>query len=505
MTNSEERIGIADLMAQSGVGFGTSGARGLVADMTDRVCYAYTLAFLQHLAQRGDAPPGSRVAIAGDYRSSTGRIMAAAAMAVRDLGYEPVNCGFIPTPALTLYGIAQGIPSLMVTGSHIPDDRNGIKFNKPGGEILKEDEAAIRTRQVVIPAGKFAVDGAAVTPPPLPPEEGAAHEAYVRRYLDFFPADALRGRRIGLYEHSSVARRALGEILEGLGAEVTRLNCSEEFIPVDTEAVRPQDVKLARGWALTYGFDCIVSADGDGDRPLISDERGEWLRGDVAGILCARYLGAARVVTPVSSNSAVEKCGWFEQVVRTRIGSPYVIAAMDAALAGGARGVVGYEANGGFLIADDLEREGRLLGALPTRDAVIVPLAILMLAAESGAGLSALLDRLPRRFTHSDRLKDFPTGLSRSRIAALCSGDFERDKAAVEALFGDAFGPVRAFDLTDGLRITFDSEEVVHLRPSGNAPELRCYNEAASRERAAEMNRLCMDLLAGWRGSCNAG
>lgn len=499
MTEKKERIGIANLMEQSGVGFGTSGARGLVANMTDRVCYAYTLAFLQHMTEQEGLSPGSQVAIAGDYRSSTRRIMGSAALAVKDLGYEPVNCGFIPTPALTLYGIAQGIPSLMVTGSHIPDDRNGIKFNKPSGEILKDDEAAIRAQVVEIPAGRFSVDGMAMISPSLPPEDGAAYGAFVRRYLDFFPVNALRGRQIGLYEHSSVARQALGEILEGLGAEVTRLNRSEAFIPVDTEAVRPEDIELAGKWALTHQFDCIVSADGDGDRPLVSDEDGGWLRGDVAGILCARYLGAGRVVTPVNSNSAVEKCGWFEGVDRTRIGSPYVIAAMDEALAGGAAGVVGYEANGGFLIAGDIEKDGHTLHALPTRDAVIVPLAVLMLAAESDVRVSGLLAQLPQRFTSSGRLKNFPTELSRVRIDALSSGDFDQDKAAVEALFGELFGPVKGFDVTDGLRITFESEEVIHLRPSGNAPELRCYNEAASNERAAEMNQVCMELLAEWR------
>ncbi|MCP5086321.1 MAG: phosphomannomutase, partial [Rhodobacteraceae bacterium] len=50
-----------------------------------------------------------------------------------------------------------------------------------------------------------------------------------------------------------------------------------------------------------------------------------------------------------------------------------------------------------------------------------------------------------------------------------------------------------------GLRITFESGEIAHLRPSGNAPELRAYTEAGSPERAAEMNRICMQVLAGWR------
>jgi phosphomannomutase len=50
-------------------------------------------------------------------------------------------------------------------------------------------------------------------------------------------------------------------------------------------------------------------------------------------------------------------------------------------------------------------------------------------------------------------------------------------------------------DATDGLRITFANQEIVHLRPSGNAPEFRCYTEADSEERAMEINRICLDLV----------
>lgn len=500
-TGEVECIRIAELMAASGVKFGTSGARGLALDMSDRVCYAYVLAFIQYLESGGQLQRGSRVAIAGDFRPSSPRIMAAAAMAVADAGCVPVNCGFIPTPAVALYGIGNGIPSLMVTGSHIPDDRNGIKFNKATGEILKQDEEGIGAQEVVIPAGRFKTEGAAVTPYKLPAVDGEAEHDYVLRYLDFFPRHVLAGQRVGVYQHSSVARDVMAKILKGLGAEVVALGRSEKFIPVDTEAVRPEDVELAAKWGREYDFDCIISADGDGDRPLVSDERGHWLRGDVAGILCARYLGARVVATPVSSNSAVEKCGWFEEVKRTRIGSPFVIAAMDEALQNGAEGVVGYEANGGFLIASGIDRDGYHLPPLPTRDAIIVPLAILMLAKQAKVSISGLLQQLPQRFTSSDRLKEFPTGLSQSRIATFNSGDFNKDKQAIEAVFGGEAGEVKSLDATDGLRITFENQEVIHLRPSGNAPELRCYNEAASEARAQEMNRRCLAIMNRWRES----
>ena len=122
-------------MTSSGVAFGTSGARGLATAMTDRVCYAYTKGFLQYLESIAEIKrAGERVAVGGDFRPSTGRVMDAVCQAVADMGYHPVNCGRIPSPAVALFGFENAIPSIMVTGSHIPDDRNGIKFNKCAGE-----------------------------------------------------------------------------------------------------------------------------------------------------------------------------------------------------------------------------------------------------------------------------------------------------------------------------------------------------------------------------------
>jgi phosphomannomutase len=284
------------------------------------------------------------------------------------------------------------------------------------------------------------------------------------------------------------------EIFGGLGADVVRRGYSETFLPVDTEAVRAQDVALARGWAAAEHFDLLVSADGDGDRPLVGDEHGNWLRGDVAGILTARYLDAEVVVTPVSSNSALEKSEWFTRVVRTRIGSPFVIEGMQQAVSEGASQVVGYEANGGFLIMTPIVVDGRQLAALPTRDAVIVALGVLLLARRQGVPVSQVGALLPPRFTASDRLKDFPTELSAQRIAGLA-----QDPQAIEQAF-PALGAVTHIDLTDGLRATFANDEVVHLRPSGNAPELRCYTEADSAERAQSLNAECIGRLAAWRG-----
>ncbi len=487
-------VSVSILMETSGVKFGTSGARGLVVDMTDRVCFAYTTAFLDYLEAENLIQAGSSVAVAGDYRPSSPRIMQAVGLAIEKAGFKPVNCGFVPTPAVAAYAMQRGIASMMVTGSHIPDDRNGIKFYKPEGEILKHDEQGMCSRTVALDEDLFDEQGMMKESFAWADETHDAYTEFVQRYMNFFPQNCLKGKRIGVYEHSSVARGVLADVMQGLGADVVKLGFSETFIPVDTEAVREEDVKLAKQWVTEHKLDCIVSADGDGDRPLVSDEKGVWLRGDVAGIVCAQYLGARHVVTPVSCNTAVEKSGYFKSVQRTRIGSPFVIEVMNRLLEKGEKNIVGYEANGGFLTASNIEQAGQTLAALPTRDAVIVPLAIIMASIQEGVSISELMQTLPQRFTASDRLQGITTAASQKLLADLRQGlhqDFHQDRGWLEHMFGE----VKSTDETDGFRVSFVSEEVVHLRPSGNAPELRCYVEASQPARAEAMLKLVFDSL----------
>lgn len=478
------------------VKFGTSGIRGLASDMTDKVCYAYTLSFLDYLQSIKAIHNGHAVGIGGDLRNSTPRIMNAVAAAVIDAGYQPINCGLLPTPALTLYGIRQGIPTLMVTGSHIPDNRNGIKFNKPDGEVLKHDERGILAQCPILNNTLFNKENL-LKDNYLPALNRRAEQQYIARYLDFFPKNALVGLRIGIYQHSSVARDLLLTILSSLGAEVLSLGRADYFIPVDTEAIRDEDIILARQWSEQYALDCIISTDGDADRPLVSDEHGEWLRGDVMGILVAQFLQLDAVVTPVNSNSALEKSAYFNRLMRTRIGSPYVISAMQSIT--GAKKVGGYEANGGFLLNTSVSFDGQQLAALPTRDAVIVPLCILLAAQKTKVSIATLLKTLPERYTYSDRIRDFPTPLSRSILAKIQTGQPSENATVFAHLFAQQLETAVSFDFTDGVRVTLANDDIVHLRSSGNAPELRCYTEAGSYAQAQALNQLCIQCMCRWK------
>ncbi len=481
------------------LGFGTSGLRGLVTELTDLACAQYTRAFIRYLKERQAA--SHALSLAGDFRSSTPRILRAVAWAIRQEGLEPDWYGFIPTPALALHAMSRGQASLMVTGSHIPDDRNGIKFNLPWGEVLKSDEAGITRHHTELQAtiDRDQIVAATFNSEGMLGEEVPAAETlhpsaqatYVRRYLDFFPRGCLAGRKIAVYQHSSVARDILVELLEALGATTVRLGRSDRFIPVDTEAVENPEQLAA--WVRGEDVHALVSADGDGDRPLVVDECGTVVRGDVLGVLVAAYLRADSVSAPVSCNTVLEKCGLFPRIERTRIGSPYVIESMMAAVKAGCHRVVGFEANGGFLLGSKVagETAGTELQPLPTRDAALPILACLHAATRRALNLSQLVGSLPHRFTYSGLLRPFPNAQGRALTARFTAGG----PAEAARWFSKDFGPVQSLDFTDGARIVFQSGDILHLRPSGNAPEFRVYTESSRPETAASNNERAMTIL----------
>ncbi|MFT7440255.1 MAG: phosphomannomutase, partial [Sulfitobacter sp.] len=345
--------------------FGTSGLRGLVTELTPDLIGAHVRAFI------ASCPVGSGIWIGRDLRGSSPKISRMVANAAGEMGVQVTDAGAVPTPALALASMKAGCAAVMVTGSHIPDDRNGIKFYTPEGEITKAHEAAILAN----------LDAHATHKGPKPTTNTTAEAAYIARYTSAY-GTALAGMRIGVYSHSAVGRDLMINLLTQLGAQITELGRATHFVPVDTEAV-PENVRAQlRDWASSHPLDAIVSTDGDGDRPLVADATGNIVPGDVLGQITGAALGAQVAVTPVSSNSGAEQV--FNRVIRTKIGSPFVIAGMETATGR----VVGYEANGGFLLGYDASGPAGPLPALMTRDAVLPILASLM-AAKSAGSLAA--------------------------------------------------------------------------------------------------------------------
>ena len=528
--------------------FGTSGLRGLVTDITDLEAYINARGFLDELVARGALKARTPVALAGDLRPSSESpdrsISRAVAEAVRDAGFRVVYDGRIPTPALAAHGFREGWPSIMVTGSHIPFDRNGIKFNRADGEVLKSDEARIvaaveRARRTIYaePTTTSAFDDQGMfrrPAAPLPPADPEAHRRYVDRYLSFFPPQALAGTKVVVFEHTAVGRDILAEILRGLGAEVFPTGRTETFVAIDTEAI-PDDrlaemQALAREATAKFGpFDALVSTDGDSDRPMVfgaaTDGTLTFIGGDSLGILVADYLDADAVAIPVTATDAIERHFAERPVrlIRTKVGSPFVIEGI-APLPGHRK--VGWEANGGFLTFSAIAREGRTLAPLPTRDAILPITAVLHAARLRRCRVGELLAALPPRFARAGLLDHVPVSQGRalaartdtrqkdlrtvtfpiagSSVAARWTDFAGREQEATGALAsrlaeihaaisadfssdfdqGRGFGALLHLDYLDGLRMTFAGGDVAHVRSSGNAPQLRIYALASSDERA---------------------
>lgn len=445
------------------VKFGTSGLRGRASAFTPDLVGAYVRGFLETACSVADTRD---VAIGADLRSSSRAIAAMVAGAVAASGWRPIYGGAVPTPALAAYALKRDIAAIMVTGSHIPPDYNGLKFYRPDGELLKSDEAPIgAAAENVLAAGWTFV------PADLPAVEEKVAQEYTDRFISSFSSSSLSGLRIGVFAHSAVGRDLLADILESLGAECFCFGHLEDFVAVDTEAVSADHMDQMRHALNTHGLDAVVSTDGDGDRPLLLDESGQQINGDVLGALTARFLGANTVVTPLTSTSGIELSGWFETVIRTRIGSPFVVEAMNQAMARGDDSVVGFEANGGFLVQTAFSLDDGVVDPLPTRDAVLPIVAVLASSKASGDPVSRLAASLPPRVMKAARLKDIAPQEG-TRFCLIMAGSIEARKA-----FAPILSNLLAIDTTDGTRLSLADGSIVHFRQSGNAPELRCYVE----------------------------
>ena len=512
--------------------FGTSGLRGLVKDITDLEAYVAVRAFLDYLLRTRGAAPGGPVCLAGDLRPSTESILVPVCRAVLDAGFSALSFGRIPSPALLFCAMKRGAPGIMVTGSHIPFDRNGIKLTRKDGEVLKPDEKPIREamhslrqREYGRPfADSMFDERGALKPafrPSLPSASADAGEEYVKRYTSAFPPGILAGKRILVYQHSAVGRDILVRVLDELGARTIPAGRSDTFVAVDTEAVNQEMMAGIQALADAAGpLDAVVSTDGDSDRPLVLGVEGGRIRfypGDVLGIVTADYLGARQIAVPVSVNDAVDI--HFEsrgvRPVKTRIGSPYVIAAMRE---------VGWEANGGFLTAAPLRVPGGgMLSPLPTRDALLPILSALCAGPGSGSSLGELFSKLPPRFGGAALVRPFAQERGRAIVRAFSPADgsivearvggraparwtvrradgppvvldpaeplsVEMDsiRDAIERCFTarEGFPPVLWMNWLDGVRIGFENSDITHVRPSGNAPEMRVYAAAGTPERA---------------------
>ncbi len=437
--------------------FGTFGVRGLVnQELTPKLAYDLGLALATHLGGKG------KVAVGYDNRTSSQMFEQAIVAGLTAGGCDALRLGLTPTPVLS-FGIRHFScdAGIIITASHNPPEYNGIKFwDSEGAGFVRKREREIE--RIVDKGGKLAgwqrVGQVA---------EADALEPYISALLERVPKFR-RKLKVVVDCANAMGSVVTPRLLRELGCKVVSMNSQLDgtFPGRKLEPV-PENLGELAKTVVSCKADLGVAHDGDADRTLVVDERGEILSGDrVFAIAALHHLRKRRrpcILTTVATSAVLDDVGkrLKGKVIRTKVGEPEIVGEYRKR-----GGDIGGEENGGVLFFEWLLcREGimtaaRFIGALDA----------------SKMKVSELDASLPKYYQAKLRVK-CPNGL----------------KPKVLKTLARRFAKYR-LDRTDGIRVVFDDGWLL-LRPSGTEPIFRCFAEAKTSKRAEELAALGMKEL----------
>jgi phosphoglucosamine mutase len=409
--------------------FGTDGVRGIVgefvtADLVERLGKASAL-----WSGRG------RVFVGRDTRASGVELEEAFARGVATAGGSAVLAGVVPTPAVALLRLDLGV---VITASHNPPEYNGVKFfDRDGHKLSDAAEEEIEALLDVPATGGGEID-----------HVGVAGDSYLDHVLERFGSD-LSGMRIAVDcangAYSGIAPRAFGN----LGAEVVAIGNEPDGTNINvgcgaTDLVTLQEV------VRSGSFDLGIAFDGDGDRMLAVDEKGEIVDGDQVVAVLALHLGvdlvAVTTMTNLGFHRLMEEKG--VRVVTTDVGDRYVLEA--------------------------LYREGGILGGEQSGHVIVLRDHV------TGDGLASAL---------------LLCGALRGRALSEAAGAMERYPQVKQNLPRVGRGPLppALLERLEGLNAELNGGGRVLVRPSGTEPLVRVLAEAPTHE---EAEALCARIAA---------
>ena len=407
--------------------FGTDGVRGVVGDdltpeLVERVAKAATL-----------WAGGGRVLVGRDTRASGPDLETAVARGISAAGGAAVLGGVLPTPAVALLADRLGI---VVSASHNPPEYNGVKLFHDGGKLVDEQEEEVEALLDAPPSGGGSIDSA-----------DDVADRYLEHVLEHFGSD-LSGLRIGVDcangAYTAIAPRAF----ERLGAEVHAIGIEPDGSNINV-GCGATDLGLLSELVTSRGLDLGVAFDGDGDRMLAVDERGEPVDGDQIIAVLALHLDVDLVAVTVMTNLGFHRlmAEHGVEVVTTPVGDRYVLEALRRE-----GGSLGGEQSGHVI----------WLGDHVTGDGLAA--ALLLCAAVRGRTLTEAVSVMPR----------FPQVLRNVRVSSRAMPD-----ALVEEV--------------DRVNDELGDRGRVLVRPSGTEPVFRVLVEA---ENAEDAETLCASIAA---------
>lgn len=437
--------------------FGTFGVRGIVnRELTPELAYKLGLALATHLGNRG------KVAIGRDNRTSGFMFESSVVAGLLAGGCDVLRLGLTPTPVLSFsihhFKCDAGV---IITASHNPPEYNGIKlWGSDGAGFERQREREI---EKIVETGGTTVEwdriGKALS--------ADAVSAYTRALLQRVPK-IKRKLRVVVDCGSAVGSLVTPYVLRELGCEVISMNSQLDgtFPGRKLEPV-PENLQDLAKTVVACGADLGIAHDGDADRTLIADEKGNLLSGDrVFAFAALNYLQhrkRPRIITTVATSKVIDDVAQKlnGQVVRTRVGEPEIVGEYKRN-----GGDIGGEENGGVLFFD----------WTPCRDGIMTAVQFVLALAESETTVSELNSTLPQYHQVKQRI-ECPNELKPRVLQQLSEQEWEGQLTTI-----------------DGIRIDFDDGWLL-LRPSGTEPIFRCFAEAKTAKRAAELAELGMARL----------
>jgi len=426
--------------------FGTNGIRGVFSeDFTLEFVHDMTLAMGTYF-ERGP------VLIGFDGRESSPVICKVISSALNSIGINCNVAGIVPTPCLEFavktLGYSGGI---MITASHNPPQYNGIKpAAKDGVEISREDELIIEDIYMQKSWIKDTKTWGKTE------REDRTVETYLKGIISQVDSKLIESKNFKVVLDLGNGAQAVSapDFCKTLHCEAILVNQNiDGSFPGRGSEPTPQNLSELAKTVVENNADFGIAFDGDGDRSIFCDNKGNILTGDKSALLLTQHIlkknPNSLIITCLNSGSNIEVMAekFNSKVIRTKVGSVEVSRKMVATDA-----LIGFEENGGFMYGKHNQ----------VRDGCMA-LALMLELLATGKPLSDEIANLPPSFTTKDKVSCSPENAT--KLISSLKEEFPSS------------------DTTDGIKITIDSKNWVMIRSSGTEPIVRIYAEAESQEK----------------------
>ncbi|WP_409199892.1 phosphoglucosamine mutase [Methanobrevibacter sp. DSM 116169] len=442
--------------------FGTFGVRRTANDVL-------TPEFASKLAAAYGTLVQGKVAIGGDTRTTTPMLMNAITAGLLSAGCDVIDLGILPTPAVQ-YAVRNYYDGgIIVTASHNPPKFNGLKFVDEFG-IGIPDEMEVEIEKIYFDTNPKRVNWN---------EIGEVYhnnqiiDEYIDKVLEDVDVKAIQNAnlKVVLDCGSGAGCVTAPILLRKLNCQLTTLNCQEDgFFPGREPEPIEENLQYLINTVKDLGADIGLAHDGDADRTICIDEKGNFVLGDKTFALVEKQMlkenNGGTVVTTVATSQAIYDIAdkYNGEVIATAVGDLLVARKLKEE-----NGVFGGEENGGLIFPEFVYG----------RDAAMTVAKLLEILVKEDKPLSELIEELPVYYSNKMKIE--------------CADDQKTevmDKIIKEIVENTEL----ELDTTDGVKILKEDGWVI-IRPSGTEPIFRCFAESDTQEKADEMTNWGISLV----------